>query len=790
VPIPRAAAAAGAALCAVLALTPTAATPRPVARAAQTECASLGQAASYAVFSNGAFNSSQPSGTSINGRIAAAGNVTLDGVSVNPAAGDPAPTVVAGGDFTAGRTTGNGGSVNGGIRVQGTTDIAPSFFVSGAQEHGPPGFSFGDEFTALRSLSSQLGGLRQTAGASVQLDPNSRALNLNGTDTGTNVFTVTSADLAAAAGIVITLTQPNATALIDVTTDTDLRIAPQYMNLGGTAAAARIAWNFPLATGLAVTHGVAWQGLVLAPNASVTGLNHPQLAGQLIARTVPDSNWVINRATFTGCLPVTPVPPDDTLALKALCFAAGDVLDMRLTNSGAQSRHVTWRDLGGSDFGAFDAPPGTDNFFEVRDATPGSVIEVTAGTTTITARARSHRCVGTITVQKIAEGPAPAGARWPIRVDDGTGGGGSQIVTLGASETQTLEVPGGYQPGSAPIGQVVGGVAYTITELDPLGADTTTVSLNPVTIIDGQEEVATVTNTYADDTGGNGGGNVTPPVPPQPTLPPGAPDPLPGPDLAVAGLLQASAPDLVVTHRITPRRIQVGDTVTAVTTVRNHGRSAAGAVVMREVPQLRADDAASVAHILSLSTSGGRCTHRRPVRCVIGTMAPGASVTVRTRARVLVAARLRSIVLATSTTAETNTANNMAIVLVRSSDATAGIRAGVSAPPSGIVGRRLTYRVRVTATGASGARTVRLCTRPPRGLGQISAPGTFAALGRRCRDFSRLRRGQSVSFTVSGVPRRTGRIVAPARATAGDVARASRAFQAVPIAGPAPTLTG
>ena len=50
-----------------------------------------GNAASFVAFSHGAFNSSESAGTSITGRIAAAGDVTLDGLSVNPAAGDSAP---------------------------------------------------------------------------------------------------------------------------------------------------------------------------------------------------------------------------------------------------------------------------------------------------------------------------------------------------------------------------------------------------------------------------------------------------------------------------------------------------------------------------------------------------------------------------------------------------------------------------------------------------------------------------------------------------------------------------
>jgi len=132
----------------------------------------------------------------------------------------------------------------------------------------------------------------------------------------------------------------------------------------------------------------------------------------------------------------------------------------------------------------------------------------------------------------------------------------------------------------------------------------------------------------------------------------------------------------------------------------------------------------------------------------------------------------------------------MAIARVRSTDPAAGIRAGVAAPATGRVGSRLRYRVSVTGAGSDGARTVRLCTRPPRALGRVSAPGTFAVRGRRCRDFTQVRRGQTVSFVVSGEPRRTGRVIAPARATAVGVARASRAFAPVTISGPAPTLTG
>jgi choice-of-anchor A domain-containing protein len=196
----------------------------------------------------------------------------------------------AGANFIAGRTTGSGGTVNGGVRYGASIDVAQNFTVNGERTHAPPPFSFVSEFDAVRELSHSWANLGQTPDATVTLDPNSKALQLTGKGSGLNVFDVSAADLKAAAGIVIDLTQPNATALINVTTRQQLAIAPQYMNLSGSANAQRLAWNLPNATGLAVTHGVAWKGLILAPDATVTSNGGPQLSGQLIAKAIPTSD--------------------------------------------------------------------------------------------------------------------------------------------------------------------------------------------------------------------------------------------------------------------------------------------------------------------------------------------------------------------------------------------------------------------------------------------------------------------------------------------------------------------
>ena len=327
----------------------------------------------------------------------------------------------------------------------------------------------------------------------------------------------------------------------------------------------------------------------------------------------------------------------------------------------------------------------------------------------------------------------------------------------------------------------MGGIAYTITEPDPLGGKAE-ISANPVEILGyshldrEQNELVTITNRYPE----TGGGSEPPPVEPptEPTLPPGAPLPLPGPRID-AGRPGTVNPDLVVAHSITPGSVRVGDTIDTVTRVRNAGPVAAAGVVLREIPQYRALRASRVARVLSLSTSAGRCTDGRPMRCELGTMAPGAEVVVRSRTRVLVAAPLQSVVVVSTPTPESNTTNNTALAPVLVRERAPHLRVGISAPGSGRVGVGLRYRVSVTGTGQHGAKNVRLCAPGAATLTEIHADSTFAARDARCRDIRDLPRGRTVSFAVSGVPAARGLLRLTAAATAielsGDWSVRSRA---------------
>jgi choice-of-anchor A domain-containing protein len=782
---------------AVATLSPPRAAPAPpVARTAA--CDALGAADGFAVFSHQ--NITDPDGETMTGRIAAAGNVTLgSGINVT---GSPSPAIIAGGNFTAGKS-GGGGTVNGGVRYGGSADVASNFVVNGGLKQGAPGIDFDKEFNDLALLSVTWAEEPQTDGVQVVLQPWG-ALEFHGYSTGLNVFNITSTEQSnLVQGIQIKLDkgpQPGTSAppsvLINVTTAIPLSLGPSYFDLGA-ASADRLIWNLPHATGITFTKQVAWKGLILAPNASVSTVSGAQLTGQIIAKDVPAGSWVLTGQAQSVC-PPGPTPPgpepDTSLELEALCVDPFGNLAMRVANTGDRDREVHWSDIGvgKADQGDFTALKNQYQYFNVRGGDGDSRILMIADPADPVrfdpARGTDQRCGGRITVAKRTTGDAPPGP-WTVTVS-GVGPDGSGVVTrsaqLEAGGSAEFAALGGYQSGPAPFGDVVGGIPYVISEPDPLGGKAE-ISANPVEIFGftdpdrEQNELVTITNHYPDTGGGGGEPPIAPPT--DATLPPGAPDPPPGPGLD-AGSPGTVNPDLVVTHSITPGRVRVGDTVQSVTRVRNAGPVAADAVVARELPQYRRLAASRVARVLSLSTSAGRCTQRRPVRCELGRLAPGAEVVIRSRALMLIAAPLISVNMASTPTPESNTTNNMALAPVVVRERAPNLRVGISAPPSGRVGVRLSYRVRVTGTGRHGARFVRLCAARAATLTEIHGDGTFGVRGARCRDIRSLPSGRTVSFAVSGVPAAAGQLRLRATATAVDLAGTARARTQVPITGP------
>jgi hypothetical protein len=263
-------------------------------------------------------------------------------------------------------------------------------------------------------------------------------------------------------------------------------------------------------------------------------------------------------------------------------------------------------------------------------------IVVTSGSTTLEQATSTRDCAGTITVAKVVTGPglAPPGP-WRILIEGDNGFSATRDLADG--QQAAVAVPGAYQAGSVPVGQVAGGVRYTISETDPLGA-IASVDRTLVTILDGQSELVTVTNDFPTaPEPPEPPEPSTPPVPPQPPLPPGPPAPLPGPDLVLAASVLGGA-DVAVSETVSPRLSSVGDVVSVTVRVRNHGPLPAVDALAREIPQVDPRHPNQVARILGVKvgTRAAGCTSSRPVSCGGTTLPVGAEVVIRVRARMLV----------------------------------------------------------------------------------------------------------------------------------------------------------
>jgi choice-of-anchor A domain-containing protein len=724
-------------------------------RAVAADCPNvLGTPGQFQVFAGGSFTAAS-GGATFAGRVAGAsariqGNTfgTSPPLTSNPDRAD----VVVGGNLSLG---GGGGSVPyGRVTYGGNLDGNPSSLnaLGGIHDEAAP-FDFAKQLAALRESSAQWAGLAANGEIG---GPGTYDIRFTGTSSTLNVFAVAASVLQTYQKITITVPAGSAT-LINVTGSSFKSILYGIDLVGATPD--KVLWNFPLATSVEQTSGLDFRGTILAPNAAVK-VGNGNIYGQILGASVEVSGYGLLHAPFTGCLPP---PPTKDLALASLCTdPVTNNHAMRLRNTGSSSHAVTWSDRDSAQEGEFLARAGTDTFFDVAGGNTPHHIVVKSGSTTLEETTSTRRCAGAITVAKAVTGLNPPLGPWRIVIDGDNGFTATR--DLANAQQSTVAVPGSYQAGQVPIGQVAGGARYVISEADPLGA-VVSVDKPLVTILDGQIERVNVHNAFSD---------VTPPdpvppdpVPPQPPLPPGPPDPAPGPDIVIAASVDSGA-DLAISQTISPRVITVGGVVTATVRVRNNGPEPAVAALAREVPQVDPRHPNQIARILGVNASvrAAGCTSVRPVACGDTTLAPGAVAVIRVRARMLRSGIYRSIVVTSSQTPDPNTANNYdanGIVVRRP----ANVAVAVQAPAVARVGDPVSYRVVARGTGSDGARAVRFCHRPPARLLMTSAPGTFRYRGRVCRDVSRLARGQQASFVVHAIPASSagGRIV-PLLATA------------------------
>jgi choice-of-anchor A domain-containing protein len=730
-------------------------------QALAADCGLPGVTGQYDVFATNDFIANQ-GGTTIPGRVAAGRDANVQSITLGTS---PPLTADAGrADLVVRRNLtvgGGGGSVPfGRVTYGGSLTANGTLTALGGLVHDDPTFDFPTQADLLRGSSAQLAGLSANGTISGPTYDTSFA----GSSTTRNVFSLSASQLQGI-GQVSFHVPASSTVVVNVTGA--FKSQTYGIALNGLPPE-QLIWNFTLATTVAVN---SWSGTILAPDAAVT-LSNGTFNGAVAAHDVTISSLGFNHHPFSGCLPA---PPKNDLALESLCT---DPLtnnhSLRLRNTGDEAHGVHWEDRDSAQEGDFKAPAKTDTFFDVRDGDEVHHIVVTApGVSTVEATTGTNECRGTITVGKVVmgEGMPPAGP-WVIAIDGANSFSTTRALVAGAQAS--VKVPGTFQPGTVPIGQIAGGYVYTISEPDPLGG-LASVDRPLVTITDGESEQVTVTNEF----GPTPPEPPEPPVPPQPPLPPGPPEPLPGPDLVQAESLAGGA-DLAVTEQITPRRTVVGGVVAVTVRARNNGPPTARAAVAREIPQADPRHPNQVARVLNVTPTvraTSICTSKRPVRCGPATVPPGTEVVIRVRARLLRPGAYKSVVVVSSETPDPNTTNNAAAagLVVRRP---AKVAVAVRAPATAGVGVPVSYRVVARGAGTDGADSVRFCHRPPAGLLVTSAAGTFRYRGQVCRDVRRLARGQQASFVVRAIPAASAggrmlRLRATATAPDAQTARAS-----------------
>jgi uncharacterized repeat protein (TIGR01451 family) len=192
---------------------------------------------------------------------------------------------------------------------------------------------------------------------------------------------------------------------------------------------------------------------------------------------------------------------------------------------------------------------------------------------------------------------------------------------------------------------------------------------------------------------------------------PSAPAPTPPPEPHAVG--QA---DLVVTKTVSPKVAGVGDVLTYTVTVTNRGPDAAEQVMGTDASQGKAS-------ILSLKPSSGTCTLEPSLECSLGDIAPGATVTVVARVRVLQAGTLSdtAAVTADGPDPDPSTDHATAVATVLPAPLTITKRASATHVHSGTV---VSFTIRVANTSSTSVHNVSICDRLPNGLTYV-AGGTL-----------------------------------------------------------------
>jgi uncharacterized repeat protein (TIGR01451 family) len=238
---------------------------------------------------------------------------------------------------------------------------------------------------------------------------------------------------------------------------------------------------------------------------------------------------------------------------------------------------------------------------------------------------------------------------------------------------------------------------------------------------------------------------------------------------------------LTVDKRASRPRVRVGSPVDYVIHIHNSGTTTAHDV--------RLVDTLSVTHTISHVDAGDHGCSRSlgALTCRLGDLAPGATVAVTVRARLLRSGRGVNVAAVLPSAGPLTDRTARAEVQVVGG---AGLRIAKSVDHARVrVGAHVRYRIAVRSLGPDPAIAVRVCNRLPRALQPLSAPGGSTRRGRLvCWRTPSIAAGHTRTFVLTAqaiAPADTARSVATARASGVAAARASRSITIRPVSPPA-----
>jgi uncharacterized repeat protein (TIGR01451 family) len=185
----------------------------------------------------------------------------------------------------------------------------------------------------------------------------------------------------------------------------------------------------------------------------------------------------------------------------------------------------------------------------------------------------------------------------------------------------------------------------------------------------------------------------------------------PGETVLIAAPPAAGAPDLTIVKRVDAKRVKAGKPLHFTIEVRNRGTASATKVVVTDKP-------VSPLAFVSAKPSKGSCGEAFPLVCHLGSLAPGAKVTIKVTAPPTAAGKVRN----DATVSSPDDPGARGVKAAAAARAFVPLRLSKRVTPHAVeAGGRLRYAIVVRNPTAATATGFQVCDRLPAGLAFVSS---------------------------------------------------------------------